>query len=360
MDHNMNRSRTIISTLLGAAAGTAAAWAVQPAHTPALQQGGSHSVATLEPVRTGGTELWTLQRGADVSNPVLLYLHGGPGISQLALNRANTRELEPYFTVVNWDQRGAGKSFRAHCDRDRMHLLQFVEDTAALSRYLLQKFGKQRLTLVGRSWGSAVGLLALARYPELYDAYVGIGQIAHTQESERASYQWTLEQAVARQDRKAIQELRAMGPPPYGDNWLQHFMTQRGYVCRYGGEVAGNPNGSNGKIARSVLLGAEYNLAERLAYYPAARRSMRLLQPELWELDLFASVPELHVPVFFMAGRHDHVVPQHITERYYQALQAPHKEWHWFERSAHMPDFEERARFQEFLVSRVRPMAVGA
>ena len=141
--------------------------------------GSSKSVATLEKIRIGGSDQWVLERSEDISNPIVLYLHGGPGTSQLTLNRRNTRDLERFFTIVNWDQRGAGKSYAAIRDGARMTIEQFVEDTRELSVYLLRKFGRDRLVLVGHSWGTVIGALTVSRYPELYCCYVGIGQVAH-------------------------------------------------------------------------------------------------------------------------------------------------------------------------------------
>ena len=146
----------------------------------------------LEKVRIGGSDQWVLERSEDVDNPVVLYLHGGPGTSQLTSNRRNTRHLEKFFTVVNWDQRGAGKSYRAISDAGRMNIGQFVADTRELTLYLLEKFGQERLVLVGHSWGTVIGALTVSAYPELYSCYVGIGQVANMAEGEAASYQWTL------------------------------------------------------------------------------------------------------------------------------------------------------------------------
>ena len=144
-------------------------------------------VATLEKVRIGEADQWILARSEDLANPVVLYLHGGPGTSQLTSNRRNARELERSFIVVDWDQRGAGKSYAAINDIDRMNLDQFVADTKELTLHLLTKFRKERVVLVGHSWGSAIGALAAFRYPELFHCYVGIGQIANMAEGEAAS-----------------------------------------------------------------------------------------------------------------------------------------------------------------------------
>src|SRR6516165_2995545 len=169
--------------------GLAVIRSVLPAGTPPIRVTDkeraerARPIATLEKVRLGGSDQWVLERSEDVRNPVLLYLHGGPGTSQLTSNRRNTRRLERYFTVVNWDQRGAGKSYRAISDAGKMTIDQFVQDTRDLTVYLLAKFHQERLVLVGHSWGSVIAALTVAKYPELYSCYVGIGQAARMKEA---------------------------------------------------------------------------------------------------------------------------------------------------------------------------------
>ena len=190
-----NRHRGTARAVAAAAAGLGGLTAVRfalPAGTPRIRRTGkadsARSITTLEKVRIGGSGQWVLERAEDVDNPVILYLHGGPGTSQLTSNRRNTRYLEKFFTVVNWDQRGAGKSYRAISDAGKMTVDQFVQDTRDLTRYLLAKFHQERLVLVGHSWGSVIGALTVSRYPELYSCYVGIGQVANMRDGEAASY----------------------------------------------------------------------------------------------------------------------------------------------------------------------------
>jgi pimeloyl-ACP methyl ester carboxylesterase len=335
-----------------------------PADTPRIRTKNTkdtkntRSIATLEKVRIGGCDQWILERSEDVANPILLYLHGGPGTSQLTSNRRNTRHLEKYFTVVNWDQRGAGKSYRAIADTEKMRIDQFVQDTRELTRYLLARFGQDRLILAGHSWGSVIGALTVARYPELYSCYVGIGQAARMTEGEEASYRWTLEQARKRRNRRAVAALEKMGPPPYQGDWRKKTVTQRSYLARFGGEVHGSRNGAFGLVLRNLLVSREYTLADRVNYFRGILGSMRLLWPELLRVDLFTSVPEIPVPVFFMEGRSDWESPYEIAERYFDAVKAPSKELIWFDRSAHLPNAEERDLFNEVMVTKVRPLSL--
>lgn len=355
------RVRTCTAAAGAAFAGAIAARAVFPAGTPRVRVAGGtvtgRSVATLEKVRIGGSDQWVLERSENVENPIILYLHGGPGTSQLTANRRNTRGLERFFTVVNWDQRGAGKSYRAIRDPDRMNIDQFVRDTRELTLYLLDKFHKDRLVLVGHSWGTVIGALTVARYPELYHCYVGIGQIANMQQGEAASYRWTLDQARRSRDRGAVKALVKMGPPPYRGDWQASTVEQRRLLGRFGGEVHGSRHGAFGLVARALLVSREYTLADRVNVFRGILGSMRLLWPQLLEVDLFAAVPEIKIPVFFMEGRYDHEVPAELAERYFRRLSAPAKELIWFESSAHLPNSEQREEFNRIMIEKVLPLA---
>lgn len=360
MKNDRSPKNALLPILLGAAAGALLAHLFRkPCTPPVKKQRGKKGMAKLQKVRIGGADQWILIRSEDVeNNPIILFLHGGPGVGEMALQRRYTRGLEPYFTVVNWDQRGAGKSYAAGDDTARMTIAQFVDDIGELSRYLLKRFGKEKIVLAGRSWGSAIGMLAVHKFPQLFSAYIGTGQITNMQESETLSYDWTVYQARSRGDRKALGRLKRMGPPPYSGDWLPKFNTQRKYVAQFGGEVWGNPAGGNAMIANTIVFAPEYSLAERLHFKRAVTASMKQLHTQLMEVNLFETVPRVAVPVFFTEGRHDHVVPSKLAARYFEVLEAPQKELIWFEASAHMPDIEESEQFNRMVIEKVRPLAL--
>ena len=332
-----------------------------PARTPRIRLksrvGSAKCVALLEKVRIGGSSQWVLERSENIENPIILFLHGGPGTSQLTMNRRNTRSLEQFFTVVNWDQRGAGKSYRAISEVEKMNVGQFVADAKELTLYLLKKFQKERIVLVGHSWGSVIGAMAASKYPELYSCYVGIGQAANMEQGERASYHWTLDQARSHNDRRAIRVLETIGPPPYPGDWQSKIITQRRYLGRFGGEYHGSRNGAFWPVITSLIFSREYGLIDRINFFRGILGSMKLLWPELLGVDLFVTVPEFKIPVFFMEGRFDHESPSNIAEKYFESIKAPSKELVWFERSAHMPNSEERNLFNNILIQKILPIS---
>ena len=333
-----------------------------PAGTPRIRAGAdrSRAIAVLEKVRLGGSDQWVLERSEDTGNPIILFLHGGPGTSQLTMNRRDTKDLEKAFIVVNWDQRGAGKSYSSISDTAGMRIDRFVEDTKELTLYLLKKFRKEKIVLVGHSWGSVISALAASRYPELYFCYIGIGQMSDMAESERASYDWTLNQARERNDRSAISKLERMGSPPYPGDWQSSVLTQRMLLGRFGGEVHGSRSGAFWMVLRNIFFSSEYTLIDRINVFRGIMGSMRLLWPELSRVNLFDAVPELKIPVFLVEGRFDHEVPSEIAQKYFEALRAPSKELIWFENSAHLPNAEERDKFNGILLDHIRPSVMTA
>ena len=170
------------------------------------------SVATLEPVTLGGVQQWILIRGRSASSPLVLKLHGGPGEAEMATVRFNNL-LEQDFLVVEWDQRGAGKS--ADVPAAGLTMEQIVADTIELSQYLLKRFKQDRLSPGRHSWGSAVGLQAVHRAPQLYRAFVSTGQMANFSTATSTGYQALLEQASRSGDKELEGQLEALGAPPY-------------------------------------------------------------------------------------------------------------------------------------------------
>jgi pimeloyl-ACP methyl ester carboxylesterase len=172
----------------------------------------SAGIASLEKIRLGGVEQWIQIRGNDRTKPILLFLHSGPGFPEMPFSHVNA-PLEKDFVVVQWDQRGSGKSYSPLIPESSMTIEQFVADTHELAQLLLRRFGRPKLYLVAHSWGSIVGALTVLNYPELFYGYVGISQAVDPPESERMMYRFALETATAQGDEKAVKELHRIGLP---------------------------------------------------------------------------------------------------------------------------------------------------
>ena len=346
----------MVLSVLGVAAGLAALFLV-PGSTPRMDRRRyPNGLAVLEQVPVNGTRQWILIRSESAINPVVLFVHGGPGTSWLTLMRRNTQPLEKYFTVVNWDQRRAGKSFAAgRADAD-MTMEVFVDDVIALSSDLARRFHKNKILLVGHSWGSVIGVIAASRRPDLFSAYIGIGQMSRMAESELLSYKWTLEQAERANDHPSVKKLTDIGPPPYtGNDWRAKFLTERRILGKHGGEYYGSTSGAFGVVLRNLVFSREYTMIDRINFFRGVLKSVRALYPELSRIDLFVQVPEVKIPVYFCLGRHDYEVPSALSAKYFEVLKAPQKQLVWFERSAHLPNTEEKDKFNEFMITTVLP-----
>lgn len=290
----------------------------------------------------GGVEQYVLIRGTDRAKPIMLFVHGGPGTSAMAFNRVFSHELEKDFVFVNWDQRGTGFSYAAGDDESAITLEQIVRDLDELVDALLAEFEQPSLILVGYSWGSLVSLEYVSRFPSKVSAYVGIGQMADTPASEKLVYQWALDQARQAADKASLEILEAIGSPPYRN--VGDMMKHRGVVGRYGGAWV-DPM-SDIKYAITAIRAREFSWLGLRDILRGGDRSLSALYSAFSEFDALARYPTLDVPVYFFHGRRDRVVSPEPAKRYLEALEAPAKEWVWFEDSAHNPHWEEIEKYR--------------
>ena len=309
------------------------------------------SIAETGYLRIGGIDQWMMMRGENSSNPALVVLHGGPGFPETNFFRHYNSALEKSFTVVHWEQRGAGKSFARDTPESSMTIERFVRDIDELVDAVCARLGKTKVVILGHSWGTALGTLYAARHPEKVSIYVGTGQIGDLQASELASYKFVLAEAERRNNRAALKELRSLGEPPYTSKTIR---VQRKWLSRFVGVMRGK---SFWQIFRAMRAAPESSLLELPNVFRGAAFSLRTLWSEVSALNLEASVPELKMPAFFFIGRHDHQVDAKASAAYFEKLIAPSKQLVWFEDSAHMPPFEEPETFNARLVELVLPAA---
>jgi pimeloyl-ACP methyl ester carboxylesterase len=325
-----------------------------PGRTPPLRGSDREvlpgSIAEVAYLRLGGVDQWVMIRGESVANPPLILLHGGPGLSETRLFRCYNAPLEKSFTVVYWDQRGAGKSFDPAIPRSSMTVEQFIADLDELVDAVCKRVDKTRVAVFGHSWGSALGVLYAARFPEKVAVYVGSGQYGDAAAAEEASYEYALAEAHRRGNRRALEKLREIGPPPHN---AEQLWTERTVVMRLEGGM--RPK-AIWKFARA-LHGPESSAFD----LPRTMRAFRWTLGAMWEetarLNLVDLAPALQTPVFFFLGRNDHWVPPEAGLAYFQALTAPQKEFVWFEHSGHEPFVDEPAKFNAAMAELVLSVA---
>ncbi|PWG02124.1 alpha/beta fold hydrolase [Sphingosinicella humi] len=308
-------------------------------------------------VELGGARQVVNVRGADRANPVLLFIHGGPGAVEMPIAWSFQRPWEDFFTVVQWDQRGAGRSYPLNDPEaiaPTMTLERYRDDAIQLIEMLRAKYGKRKIFVLGHSWGSAVGLAVAAKRPDLLHAYVGMGQIIDFRENERVGMAWTVEEAHKRGDEAAVREVEALRPyPDSGAFTIDQADGWRKWAIRYGALAAYRPDANF--YLRAPRLSPEYSAEDRQAWADGAVFTVKTLFPRLADLS-FKDVRRLEVPVIMLLGRHDYATPSSITYEWMGDLSAPKKQVIWFEHSAHLPMIEEPGRTLKALINEVRPL----
>jgi pimeloyl-ACP methyl ester carboxylesterase len=316
------------------------------------------TVDWAERIELGGVRQWVLARGQRADNPVLLVLAGGPGGTATGWFRKHNAALEKRFTVVHWEQRGAGMSFPLlFTDRRRMTPEQYIQDGLQLTEHIRARFGQQKIYLLGHSWGSFLGVWMLQRRPDLFAAYVGVGQMVCPAKNDRMQYDWTLERARQKSEAAVVRRLERNGPPPYAggmvrvakkyaDITLPNFRYMSAELMAAGGR----PGGGDIKSMTDV---EEYRLRDK-AYAPlGVALTFGKVYPQLYGVDLATEAAELGAPVYFAEGRYDKNAMPSLVEQYFERLRAPEKALVWFERSGHDPCFEEPEKFQSLLIDKV-------
>lgn len=313
---------------------------VKRPHTPAIKgpdgRRPPHAVSQLMKIRLGGVDQWVSIRGHDTSNPVLLFIHGGPGMPMMYLSHAFQRPLEEHFVCVHWDQRGAGKSFHAGVSADRLSVRRLLDDLYELVGMLSTWFGKQKIYLAGHSFGSYLGMLAVREHPELFEVYLGIGQVVDDERASALQDKFIRREAAELGEPEAVADLDRVGTAAH-EKWL----------FRFRGELRASK--SYAPFIKAGLLSPEYGLFDIPKVARGSAFSSKHMKYDVIDGPLMDAVREVGVPVYFLMGQYDQVTPLALVEEYSEVLDAPHKQIILFRRSAHFPFFEEPDSFARAL-----------
>ena len=345
-------SRRVAAAVTALAVTALAVLIARPAGTdPILTADGNPdpaAVAELTQVPIGGHEQTIMIRGTNVDSPVLLFVAGGPGGTEIGTMRLFDAALEQDFVVATWDQRGAGKSYPALDPTSTLTLDQSVRDTIEVTEYLRNRFDEQKIYLVGQSWGTIAGVLAAAQRPELFHAYVGVGQMVDPKATDQMFYADTLAYAERTGNTALADQLAASGPPPYANvlDYVPSVFTGEPLWNNYPGRSTATEMPAN-------LLVREYSLLDQVHSLGAFFDTFAVLYPQLQSIDFRVDVPTLRVPVYLMQGAYEARGREVLAEEWFTDLQAPTKQLIMFDHSGHRPLFQEPARFYDVMTGTV-------
>ena len=286
----------------------------------------------------------------DESLPVLLFLHGGPGVVNRHSILSSHLDLLDSFTIATWDQRGTGGSYY-NVSNDSLTIKQLVEDAKEVVEYLCKIFNKEKIFVIGGSWGSLLGIRLAYAYPEKIAAFVGFGQFVNGAKNEEISYQFTLDGAKQANDLDAIKQLEKVGPPVKGmyKGGFDGMMVQRNLMMKYGGYSKSEEKRSYmDSFVKPMLLSGEYSLSDLLGIVLGYKNVLKTMWAEVGQEDL-SKYTTFSVPILVFDGRLDMNTPAELVEDWFKQIEAPYKELIWFENSGHNPMSDEPESFKSLL-----------
>ena len=300
-------------------------------------------------ITVNGVEQGMFIKSKDVSHPVLLYLHGG--MPDYFLTDKYPTGLEENFTVVWWEQRGSGISYHADIPPETMTLEQMISDTLAVTNYLRERFGQEKIYLMGHSGGTFIGIQAAAQAPELYHAYIGVAQMSDQLTSEVLAYDYMLAQFKENGNTKMVQKLEA-APVTLADGIPDAYRAVRDVAMHsLGIGTTRDMDSVITGIFLPSLTSREYTLMEKVNMWRGKSQSgISTMWGEMTATDLAEKVPELDIPVYFLEGVYDYTCSYTEAKAYFETLKAPVKGFYTFEQSAHSPLFEEPEKMQQILL----------
>ncbi|UGQ48525.1 alpha/beta fold hydrolase [Massilia endophytica] len=307
-------------------------------------------------VPINGIEQWITIRGEGCENPVVLVLHGGPGNPNTPFAKTVYGPWEKRFTIVQWDQRGAGMTYgRNKPSRDDVLTVeQMRDDGIAVTQHLQKRLGKRKLILVGGSWSSVLGMHMAKARPELFAAFISTGQVVRHPESDRAFYSAMLQRARELKDTESIAKLEALGTPPWTNP--RNFGIARRIMRKYEAMVtdpapsqwwASDPFYSTPKALADYEGGEDYSYIQFVGYKGDGMLS---------KIDMYKLGTKFELPIFLIQGAEDLLTTPDVARRYYDAISAPQKDFVLLPRVGHDPN-QAMLDAQFKLLERVRPLA---
>ena len=322
-----------------------------------------HGIERLESATIGGIQQWLHIRGRKKDNPLLLFLHGGPGWPHIGWYDAIQRPWENHFTVVQWDQRQTGKSYQSlNALGDTLSHQQYLQDAEEVITYLRQTFAVDKIILMGTSYGSYLGMHLIKKHPDWFYAYVGVGQVVAMAEHVEAEQSLLLAEAKQQGNTALVNRIHSIQQETDPDKPELSFYHNAGYLMdqasRMGKAYCNSLSSMLSLVALEKWFSPHYTLRDNVnRQFGSSHDASHPFAKAFMHYDLPREIgSEFDVPIFFFTGSHDYHVAYTVTDRWFQQIKAPHKEQLWFEDSAHVPFQTEPAAFAAALIHHVLPM----
>jgi len=314
---------------------------LRPAWTPRIKsEKNKLAVSSLEKIELGNLKQSVLIRTKNINNPIILFLHGGPGMPLMYLSYKFQRPLENHFTVVQWDQRGAGKSYDPEIPIQSINVEQYISDARQLIDTLRNRYHQKKIFIVGHSWGTYLASILVTRYPDLFYAYISVGQVVDDEKEKKIQREFLWTEAKINNDTALISRLENPGFKSY-ESWL----------FKYGGELKHSKNIT--PLLITGLLSPEYTFKDALNVAKGPQFCNKHMKYNAIQGSIFDNLTKYDIPVYFLTGVHDYSTPFSLIKQYCDSIQAPLKELIWFKESAHFPFFEEPKKFDSILIEHI-------
>jgi pimeloyl-ACP methyl ester carboxylesterase len=322
-----------------------------------------NSISEKTFVNINGVKQGMFIRGKNVDNPVLLFVHGGPGMPEYFLTEKYKTDLEKHFTVCYWEQRGAGLSYSSELSASDITVSQLVSDTSGVAKYLRDRFEKNKIYLLCHSWGTFIGIQSAAANPELYYAYIGMGQVTDTVKSEKLAYDYMIKQFTAEGNNKMVNNLKKYDilRDKSDVNLYMSSSLRDGAMHKLGIGTMHNMKSVVSGVFLPVMDCSTYTASEKINIWRAKaflNKSTNLRQ-EMLDTDIPSKVTELKVPTYFISGIYDYTVNYKLSKEYLNEVKAPIKGFYTLKNSAHSPLFEEPEHFMNIIINDVLPGSVS-
>jgi pimeloyl-ACP methyl ester carboxylesterase len=305
-----------------------------------LKTNNSSTIDTLMDIELNGLKQKILIKSNDLNNPILLWLHGGPGTSEMFITHHCMDSLINFFTIVHWDQRGTALSYNDRIKSTDISFDKIFDDAVRLTEILRKTYHKDKIFLIGHSFGSVLGIHLIEKYPDYYYAYVGIGQVINDSKSREITYKWLVNKLQEDNDTNELARICEKQNIPID------------IINKYKGHFY------KGKTLFDVIKESPYYYEGYLDNYSKSMNFVResiSKNPSTYEKDILNDILKLQLPVYFFEGRHDRIAacaPELVVE-YIKKIKAPKTEIIWFEESAHHPNIDEPDKFQKILIDKV-------